>query len=144
IVMTDSNDRVIGLGLPGFRQGAAGSSPRSGWIATIAKDPAMVVRAYAVLDEGQGLCPLQHARSVRQILADLTAGAFAEGLALKPGTKVVQRLGVSSSGLSLISFRTVSWGKVLSPYVVEWRVLFVAGGARRVIASGELLTKGRA
>jgi len=145
IVMADSSDRVVGLGLPGFKPEAAGFSfPRSGWIATVAKDPAMVVRAYAVLDEGQALCPLQPARSVRQVLADLTTGAFAEGLALKPGMKVVQRLGVSSSRLSLISFRTVNWGKVLSPYVVEWSVLSVTGDTRRVIARGELLTNGRA
>jgi hypothetical protein len=145
IVMTDSSDRVVGLGLPGFKKGAnaAGPFPRSGWIATIAKNPAMVVRAYAVLDDGQGLCPLQNTRSVRQVLADFTTGAFAEGLALKPGTKVVQRLGVSANRLSLISFRTVNWGKVLSPYVIQWRVLSVAGDSRRVIASGELLSKGR-
>ena len=43
----------------------------------------MVVRAYAVLDGGQGLCPLQNTRSVRQVLADFTAGAFAEAWALK-------------------------------------------------------------
>src|SRR5205807_9110215 len=98
------------------------------------KDPAMVVRAYAVRNEGQGLCPLQNTRSVRQVLADFTTGAFAEGLALTPGTKVVQRLGVSSNRLSFISFRTVNWGKVLSPYVIQWRVLSVTGNSRRVIA----------
>jgi hypothetical protein len=145
IVMTDSNDRVVGLGLPGFKKGAnnAGSFPRSGWIATVAKDPAMVVRAYAVLDNDQSVCPLQNARSVRQVIADFTVGPFTEGLAIKPGTKVVQRLGASSNRPSVISFRTVNWGKVLSPYVIQWRVFSIAGGSRRVVASGDLLTKGR-
>jgi hypothetical protein len=145
IVMTDSNDRVVGLGLPGFKKGASnvGSLPRSGWIATVAKDPAMVVRAYAVLDDNQSVCPLQNARSVRQVIADFTVGPFTEGLAIKPGMKVLQRLGVSSNRPSVISYRTVNWGKVLSPYVIQWRVFFATGDSRRVIASGDLLTKGR-
>src|SRR4029077_11613736 len=145
VVLTDTNDRVVGLGLPGFKTGAnaAASFPRSGWIGTVAKDPSMVVRAYAVLDDDQRVCPLENSRSVRQVVADFTAGALGSAIALNPGTRVVQRLGVWSNRLSLISFRTVSWGRVLSPYVVEWRVFAITGGSRRVIASGEVHAKGR-
>lgn len=143
IVITDEKQRVVGLGLPGFKSAAtrASSHPRSDWIATLATDSAIAVRAYAVLDDGQGVCPLQKVRGIPRLVADFTAGAFVLGIPITPGTKIVQRLGVSSNHLSKISFSTVTWKATPSPYVVEWRVLSVAGDSRRVIASGELFAK---
>jgi hypothetical protein len=143
IVITDEKERVVGLGLPGFKSAAdrAQSFPRSDWIATLASDSTIAVRAYAVLDDGQSVCPLQKVRSIPRIVANFTAGAFVVGIPLTPGTKVVQRLGVSSNHLSKISFSTVTWKATPSPYVVEWRVLSVAGDSRRVIASGEFFAK---
>src|SRR6185369_153439 len=135
VVIADDQERIVGLGLPGFknRGDASRSFPRSGWIGTLANDPKPVVRAYAVLEDGRGVCPLVHARSVRYTIADLTLGAFTQAIPLLPGTTVVQRFGGSSGRLSMISLRTVNWGKVASPYLVEWRVLSVAGGPRQVI-----------
>jgi hypothetical protein len=143
IVIADDNRRVVGLGLPGFKSAPtrAQSHPRSDWIATLATDSATPVRAYAVLDEGQGVCPLEKARGIPRLVADLTAGAFVVGIPLTPGTRVVQRLGVSSNHLSKVSFSTVTWKATPSPYVVEWRVLAVAGDSRRVIASGQFFAK---
>jgi hypothetical protein len=143
VVMVDDKDRIASLGLPGFknRGDATQSFPRSGWIGTLANDPKPVVRAYAVLEDGRGVCPLAHARSVRHTIADLTLGAFTQAVPLLPGTKVVQRFGGSSARLSTISLRTVNWGRIASPYIVEWRVLSLAGDSRQVIGSGQISTK---
>jgi hypothetical protein len=145
VVMVDGTDRVVGLGLPGFknRGDASQSFPQSGWVGTlVANDPTTVVRAYAVLADGQGVCPLAHARSARYTIADFTVGAFTHAIALTPGTKVVQRFGGSRGRLSTIALRTVNWGKIASPYVIEWRVVAIAGDSRRVIGSGEMSTQG--
>src|SRR6185369_12439786 len=135
VVIADDQERIVGLGLPGFknRGDASRSFPRSGWIGTLANDPKPVVRAYAVLEDGRGVCPLAHARSVRHTIADLTRGAFTQGLALTPGTKVTQRFAGSSGRLSTILMRTVNWGRIASPYIVEWRVLSLGGASRQVI-----------
>lgn len=144
VVLMDDHDRIAGLGLPGFKnRGDTGRFfPQSGWIGTLVNDPKPVVRAYAVLQDGRGVCPLEHARSVRYTIADLTLGAFVQAIPLLPGTKVAQRFGGSSGGLSTISLRTVNWGKIASPYIVEWRVVSLTGASRQVIGSGQISTKG--
>jgi hypothetical protein len=144
VVMVDDEDRIIGLGLPGFknRGDTSQSFPRSGWVGTLANDPKMGIRAYAVLEDGRGICPLAHARSVRYTIADFTQGAFTHAVALTPGTKVVQRFGGAHGRLSKISIRTVNWGKIASPYIIEWQVLAGAGDSRQIIGSGQISTKG--
>lgn len=145
IALADGKDRVIGLGLPGFKNGGdtVRSFPQSGWIGTLANDPTTVVHAYAILDEGLAVCPLDNTRSVSHIIADFTLGAFTDAVALTPGTKIVQRVDAPSNNLSSISLRTVSWGKIPSSYFIEWQVVSVAGDTRRVLASGQISTKGR-
>jgi len=145
VVMVDGTDRVAGFGLPGFknRGDESQSFPQSGWVGTlVANDPTTVVRAYAVLADGQGVCPLAHARSASYTIADFSKGAFTQAIVLTSGTKVTQRFGGSHGRLSKISLRTVNWGKIASPYTIEWRVLSVAGDSRQVIGSGEISTKG--
>jgi hypothetical protein len=139
VALVDDAGRVIGFGLPGFRdQDEANLAPsRSGWISIFYANPGNTARAYGIVDDGRRICPFANRHYFPLLARDLTSEQFAGGAEILPGKDIVQRFRPIQR-LEGASLQLVTWGRSPSRYTVDWRIEAVSNGRRLELGAGKI------
>jgi hypothetical protein len=141
IALVDAQDRILGYGLPGFRNTDGTQPGGSGWIGIFATPEPSSVTAYGIAADGQSACPI--GKLVPPLRpANLTNGIFAGGIRLSAGTKVVQRFKPAYPAIKMITVAVVAWALEPTSYKIDWRITALSNTNKHQIGSGEILTQG--
>jgi hypothetical protein len=139
IALVDAAGRVIGFGLPGFRNRDEPNlaASRSGWISVFYANPGNTARAYGVVDDGRRICPLANRHYFPLLARALASDQFAAGAEIQPGKVVVQRF-KPKQRLEGASLQLVTWGRSPSRYTIDWRIEAISNGGRLELGAGKI------
>lgn len=141
VALTDAEDRVLGYGIPGFKNAVDPQHPQSGWVGIFPTPEPSVVNAYGLTADGQRACMV--GRFVPPVPpVNLTEGPFTGGTPLNAGSRIAQRFKPAYPTVQALSVAVIAWGKEPGSYKVHWRISALSNDKREDIGSGEILTQG--
>ena len=139
VALVDSSNEVLGFGLPKFsyRSPTANVPPWSGWIGIVYARPKTIFRAFAILDDGQRICPLANTRSSEATVQRLGSQQFVGAIEIIPGRLVMQRFATTKQ-LERLSVTFVNFGRATSRYTVNWHVVAYNRGLPSELGVGKI------
>jgi hypothetical protein len=118
IVLVDSEEKIVGFGIPGFKT-------RDGdheWRSFLRAPSGIELHAYGLLSDGLDLCPLEGAQSLKSYnILPLASDQFVSPAPLVPGNGVVQRF-KPIDRLEKLSVKFVTFARTPSSEPVAWAV----------------------
>jgi hypothetical protein len=137
IALIDSTGKVVGFGLTGFRHPDENTPRGSGWHAIFDAAPGSTIRAYAILRDGQHICPFGNEQYFPLRKLPVASGRYDHAVKIIPGRSVVQSF-KPLPGLAGISETFVNYAHVPSHYILHWRIDAYSDGHDLELGAGDI------